>query len=77
MLYADDTQIYKSCNIIDLASAILCVEKRVSDIKTWMLSNKLQMNKDKTKVLLVTPKTVVKFEHFYEVTSQSSVIHAW
>ena len=27
MLYADDTQIYKSCNINDLASAIRCVEK--------------------------------------------------
>ena len=27
MLYADDTQIYKSCNVTDLASAIRCVEK--------------------------------------------------
>ena len=61
-MYADDTQIYKSCNIIDLASAILCVEKRVSDIKTWMLSNKLQMNEDKTEVLLFIHKRVVKSE---------------
>ena len=48
MLYADDTQIYKTCNLNDLASSILCVEKCVSDIKTWMLSNKLQMIEDKT-----------------------------
>ena len=34
MLYADDTQIYKSCNINYLASAIHCVEKCVSDVKT-------------------------------------------
>ena len=36
------------------------------DIKTWMLSNKLQMNEDKTEVLLVTPKRVVKSETFPE-----------
>ena len=40
-LYADDTQVYKSCNANDLISSILCVEKGVSDIKTWLLSNKL------------------------------------
>ena len=34
------------------------------DIKTWMLSNKLQMNEDKTEV--VTPKRVVKSEPFPE-----------
>ena len=51
MLYVDGTQIYKSCNINCLASAILCVEKCVSDVKTLMLSNKLQMNEDKTEVL--------------------------
>ena len=35
-------------------------------IKTWMLSNKLQMNEDKTEFLLVTPKRVVKCEPFPE-----------
>ena len=29
MLHVDDMQAYKSCNINDLASAILCVEKCV------------------------------------------------
>ena len=66
MLYADDTQVYKSCNANDLPSTILCIEKCVSDIKTWMLSNKLQMNEDKTEVLLVTPKRVAKSEPFPE-----------
>ena len=56
MLYADDTQVYKSCNVNDLASAILCVEKCVSDIKTWMLCNKLQINENKTEALLVSHK---------------------
>ena len=66
MLYADDMLIYKSCNVNDLASAIRCVEKCVSDVKAWMLSNKPQMNEDKTEVLLVTAKRVVKSEPFPE-----------
>ena len=66
VLYADETQVFKSCNINDLASAIFCVERCVPNIKTSMLSNKLQMNEDKTEVLLVTPKRVVKSEPFPE-----------
>ena len=53
MLYADDTQVYKSFHF-NCLSSILCVEKCVSDFKSWMMSNKLQMNEDKPKVLLVT-----------------------
>ena len=64
MFYADDTHIYKSCNVSNLTSAILCVEKCVSDIKTWMLSNKLQMNEDKTEVLLVILKELLNVNLF-------------
>ena len=39
MLHADDTQIYKSCNANKLILAILCVEKCVLNIKTWLLTN--------------------------------------
>ena len=42
MLYADDTQVYKSFDLDDFLSSIQCVEKCVSDVKTWMASNKLQ-----------------------------------
>ena len=41
MLYADDTQVYKSFDLDDCLSSILCVEKCVSDVKAWMMSNKL------------------------------------
>ena len=51
MLCADDMHVNKSCNVNDMDSAILYVEKCVSDIKTWMLSNKLQMNEGNTEVL--------------------------
>ena len=56
MLYADDTQVYKSFDLDDCLSSILCVEKCVPDVKTWMTPNKLQMNEEKTEVLLVTAK---------------------
>ena len=45
---------YKSFGLNDCLSSILCVEKCVSDVKTWMTSNKLQMNEDNMDVLLVT-----------------------
>ena len=47
-------------------SSILCVEKCVSDVKAWMTSNKLQMNEDKTGVLLVTAKRVANLQHLPE-----------
>ena len=56
MLYADDMQVYKSFDFNECLSSILGVEKCVSDVKTWMTPNKLQMNEDKTEVLLVIAK---------------------
>ena len=63
---ADDIHIYKSFDLNDCLSSILCVEKCVSDVKAWMTSNKLQMNKDKTEVLLVTAKRIVNLQHLPE-----------
>ena len=36
MLYTDDTQVYKSFDLDDCLSSILCVEKCVFGVKTWM-----------------------------------------
>ena len=66
MLYADDTQVYKSFDLDACLSSILCVAKCVSDVKSWMTSNKLQMNEDKTEVLLVTAKQIVNSQHLPE-----------
>ena len=56
ILNADDTQVYKLFDLDDCLPSILCVEKCVPDVKAWMTSNKLQMNEDKTEVLLITAK---------------------
>ena len=42
ILYADDKQAYKSFDLNDCLSSILCVEKCVSDVKSGMMYNKLQ-----------------------------------
>ena len=68
MLYADDTQVFKLFGLNDCLSSILCVEKCVSDVKTWMMSNELQMHEDKTEVLLVTAN---------ELFAASSRIHEY
>ena len=56
MLYADNTQVY----------SILCVEKCVPNVKTQMMTNKLQMNEDKKEVLLVIAKHIVNLQNLPE-----------
>ena len=51
-VYADDTQIYKSCMPSEIVDTIKCIEQCISNVKTWMFHNKLQMNDDKTKAIL-------------------------
>ena len=54
--YADDTQLYISVSPNDtspVASLIQCIEQ----MNTWMSNHFLQLNKDKTDVLVIGPKT--------------------
>ena len=67
MLCADDTQVYESFDLVDCLSSFLCVEMFVSDVKTWMMSNKFHMNEDKTEVLLLSTKRVANMQHLPEL----------
>ena len=51
-MYADDTQIYKSCRPSEIVDTINSIEQCISNVKTWMFHNKLQMNDDKTEIIL-------------------------
>ena len=51
-LFADDSQLHRSCQATDVDQTILSVQDRISDIKDWMTDNKLQINEDKTEALL-------------------------
>jgi hypothetical protein len=50
-LYADDTQVYGSCSPADVRQLQSHVSSCVDDIASWMQSNRLKLNTDKTEVL--------------------------
>ena len=53
--YADDTQMYKSVNPKDYAAQQSCksyMENCVQQISGWMLSNRLQLNQEKTEFIV-------------------------
>ena len=51
--YADDIQIYCSFKPEDQKASISAIEPCVKDIDTWMIANKLKLNKDKSKLLVI------------------------
>ena len=53
-LYADDTQLYLSFTPCEWGDALERVEECVKEIKAWMVENKLQLNGDKTQIVLVS-----------------------
>ncbi|GFR70080.1 reverse transcriptase-like protein [Elysia marginata] len=50
--YADDSQIYGSCQPENISDLINTIEMCVSSVKTWMNEKKLVLNEDKTEILL-------------------------
>ena len=60
-LYADDTQLYmafKPNNAESLPLIISTIQNCVIDIKSWMTANMLQLNMDKTEVLVLMNKSL-------------------
>ena len=57
--FSDDNQLYKSGNITQLLEIIHSTRSCISDVKAWMTNNQLQLNNDKTEMILTATKTVV------------------
>jgi hypothetical protein len=53
-IYADDTQLYISFEMKDPKAALSKLNTCISDIRTWMISNKLKINDSKTEFLVIT-----------------------
>ena len=50
-MYADDTQLYVSYDVTDQEQGQEVTEKNcISDIQSWMVTNKLQLNSNKTEL---------------------------
>ena len=57
--FSDDNQLYKSGNITQLPEIIHSTQSCISDVKAWMTNNQLQLNNDKTEMILIATKTVL------------------
>ena len=57
--YADDSQIYIICNITNISRSIHVLEECISEIQSWMSSNRLKLNGDKTEF------TIFSSPHLY------------
>ena len=56
--YADDTQIYLSFSLELAFSALFSIESCFKDVFSWMIGNKLSINLDKTRYLLLNYKNI-------------------
>ena len=50
---ADDTELYKSDSPSEAFTLSRTIEARISDVKVWAVQNKLKLNDDKTKIVLI------------------------
>jgi hypothetical protein len=55
-LYADDTQLYVSCDPDNIESATACMEACIEEIRQWMHENHLKLNDSKTEFLIIGTK---------------------
>ena len=59
-LYADDKQIYLTCDADDIGMATSKIEACIEEVKMWMSDNFLCLNDSKTEVMLIGSKTFQK-----------------
>ena len=57
--FSDDNQLYKSGNVPQLSKIIHSTQSCVSDAKAWMTNHQLQLNDDKTEMILIATKTIL------------------
>ena len=65
-LYADDTQLYMSFSPTPECASLSLqqIERCAQEIQSWMLTNRLKLNEDKTELLLIgTPKQCAKLSN--------------
>ena len=54
LIYGDDAQLYCSFDLDSPDEVLLTISTWISDIRTWMIQNKLRINDDKTELLPIT-----------------------
>ena len=52
-MFADDTELYKSDSTSEAFTLSQTIEACISDVKVYVVQNKLQLNDDKIEILLI------------------------
>ena len=52
-MFADNTELYKSDSLSEAFTLSRTIEACISDVKVWIVQNKLQLNDDKTELFLI------------------------
>ena len=53
LMFANDTELYKSESPSEAFILSRTIEACISDVKVWVVQNKLRLNDDKTEILLI------------------------
>lgn len=61
-LYADDTQMYVFGKLEELQNLIDVTTRCIAEVKSWMTSNKLKLNDEKTDIVLISKSDVKKIQ---------------
>jgi hypothetical protein len=73
-IYADDTQLYCSFDLKSPSDTVTNISACISDIRTWMIRNKLKINDDKTEFLLITSPRAKFTENIELNIGQANII---
>ena len=78
-MYADDTQLYESYDVTDMVQRQEVtdherLENSISDIHSWMVTNKLQLNSNKTELLVLASSYFSKHFSDFQLQIDNSCI---
>ena len=59
MIHRWYTAVFNPKHAGDEQLAIKCIQNCINDIKQWMRANKLKLNDDKTKLLILSSKSIL------------------
>ena len=68
-MFADDTELYKSDSPCEAFSLTQTIESCISDVKVWIVWTKLQLNDNKTEILLLLEFIILLHCVWVRVTS--------
>ena len=78
--YADDTQLYitfRTSSVSDMNLSNAKLINCVRDMEAWMLSNKLNLNKDKSEVLVISTSHILALRRILEGVHRKIYLLFW